>query len=101
MDRVQTGSPPPTHFKSPTDTSTSTGSGHHTSSSRDRQSYGEYGPRELKKLLHSATSRLEAEALRASEAERQLQNLTIHLKRVNDARLAALQDAMKAKEELK
>jgi hypothetical protein len=55
----------------------------------------------LKKLLHSATSRLEAEALRASEAERQLQNLTIHLKRVNDARLAALQDAMKAKEELK
>jgi hypothetical protein len=90
---------PPVPPKSPTDMST--GFDRHPSSSRDRLSYEEYGPRELKKLLHSATAQLEAEAFRASEAERELQNLTIHLKRINDARLSALQDATKAKEELK
>jgi hypothetical protein len=100
MDWVQPGPSPPVALKSPTNISTSTGSSH-TSSSRDRRGYEEHGPRELKKMLHRATARLEAEALRASEAEQQLQNLTIHLKRVNDARLEALQDAMKAKEELK
>ena len=72
-----------------------------SSSSRDRRSYDEYGPKELRKLLRSATAQLEAEAFRASEAERELQTLTVHLKRINDARLAALQDAMKAQEELK
>ena len=72
----------------------------HTSSSRDKF-YAGYGPKELKKLLHSVTAQLEAETLRASEAERELQNLTIHLKHINDARLAAQQEALKAKEELK
>jgi hypothetical protein len=92
-------SPPPVPPKSPI--GTSTGLSRQPSSSRDRTSYEEHGPRELRKLLHNATAQLEAEALRASEAERELQNLTIHLKRMNDARLVALRDAMKAKEELK
>lgn len=95
----RTSSPTSVPPKSPPDTST--GFVRHLSSSRDRLSYEEYGPRELKKLLRSATTQLEAEALRASQAERELQNLTIHLKRINDARLLALQDAIKAKEELK
>ena len=84
----------------PPSTNTSTAFGQYTSLSRDKL-YAGYGPRELRKLLHSATAQLEAEALRASEAERELQNLTVHLKRINDARLAAQQEALKAKEELK
>jgi hypothetical protein len=86
---------------SPTDTSS--GLRRHSSSSRDRdrRSYDEYGPKELRKLLRRTTAQLEAETFRASEAERELQTLTVHLKRINDARLAALQDAAKAKEELK
>lgn len=91
--------PPSVPPKSPTDTII--GFGRHPKSSRDRLSYDEFGPRELKILLHTTTTQLEAEALRASEAERELQNLTIHLKRMNDARLAAQQEALKAKEELK
>lgn len=57
--------------------------------------------RELKKDLRNATSQLQAEALRAAEAERQVQQVTAHLKRVNDARIAAQQDAARANEELK
>ena len=87
-------SPPPVPRKSSADTSNG-------SPSHYRFPYEEYGLRELKKLLYNATAQLEAEGLRASEAERELRDLTGHLQRVNDARLAALHEATKAKEELK
>jgi hypothetical protein len=44
---------------------------------------------------------LEDERRRADDAERRVQEVTGHLKAVNDARLAALGDAARAKEELK
>jgi hypothetical protein len=90
-------SPPPVPSKS----NTGTRFGNHASSNQDRSSYEGYELRELKKLLYRATTQFEAEGLRASEAERELQNLTIQLKRINEARLVALHDAAKAKEELK
>lgn len=57
--------------------------------------------RELKKDLRNATLQLQAETLRATEAERQVQQVTAHLKRVNDARITAQQDAARANEELR
>jgi hypothetical protein len=57
--------------------------------------------RELKKRLSAATSQFQAEAVRATEAEHQVQQVTAHLKRVNDARITAQQEAARANEELK
>lgn len=63
---------------------------------------GRHGePRSRRDILHNITDQYHAEKRRADDAERMLQELTIHLKAINDARLQALHDAAKANEELK
>jgi hypothetical protein len=58
-------------------------------------------PRSRREILHTLADRYYAEKRRADDAERMLQELIIHLKTVNEARLQALHDAAKANEELK
>ncbi|KAF9467314.1 hypothetical protein BDZ94DRAFT_1249062 [Collybia nuda] len=57
--------------------------------------------KEANKQLRSVKLQLQAETFRATEAEEQVQQVTAHLKRVNDARIAAQRDAVRANEELK
>ncbi|KAF8070372.1 hypothetical protein FPV67DRAFT_1016361 [Lyophyllum atratum] len=57
--------------------------------------------KELKQQLLTTKKQLKVQELRTAEAERELLQLANHLKRVNDARLVALQEASKATEELK
>ncbi|KAF8813722.1 hypothetical protein BYT27DRAFT_7180475 [Phlegmacium glaucopus] len=58
-------------------------------------------PRNRREMLHHLADQYHAEKRRADDAERMLQELTVHLKTINDARLQALHDAAKANEELK
>ncbi|KAF5385780.1 hypothetical protein D9615_002335 [Tricholomella constricta] len=79
------------------------------SSSTERRSQGDsfrasrrlYEERELKLQLLTTKKQLKLQELRTAEAERELFQLAKHLKRVNDARLVAQQQAAKASEELK
>ncbi|KAG5646844.1 hypothetical protein DXG03_002221 [Asterophora parasitica] len=83
--------------------STTTGS-----SSTERRSWGDssrsngrYEEHQLFKLQLVATRKqLKHQEARAAKAEEELVQATAYLKRVNDARLVALQEAAKAKEEL-
>ncbi|KAF8160886.1 hypothetical protein B0H34DRAFT_795737 [Crassisporium funariophilum] len=52
-------------------------------------------------MLHELADQLLEEKSRSDDAERKLQEVTAHLKAVNDARLLALRDAARANEELK
>ncbi|KAG5651004.1 hypothetical protein H0H81_010263 [Sphagnurus paluster] len=65
-----------------------------------RRSYDE-DPRELKLQLLATKKLLKIQEDRTEEVEREILQLATHLKRINDARLAALQEAAKANEELK
>jgi len=56
---------------------------------------------DITRLVQRLKLQLEDERRRADDAERRVQEVTGHLKAVNDARLAALGDAARAKEELK
>jgi len=56
---------------------------------------------DITRLVQRLKLQLEDERRRADDAERRVQEVTGHLKVVNDARLAALGDAARAKEELK
>jgi len=56
---------------------------------------------DIARLVQRLKLQLEDERRRADDAERRVQEVTGHLKAVNDARLAALGDAARAKEELK
>lgn len=67
----------------------------HPSSNDDREA------REISQLLLKFTEQIQVEKRRADEAERKTREVTEHLRRVNDARLRALQEAQKANEELK
>ena len=58
-------------------------------------------PRTRREMLHDLADQYFAEKRRADDAERMLQDLTTHLKTINDARLQALYDAAKANEELR
>lgn len=58
-------------------------------------------PRSKREMLHVLADQYLAAQRRADDAERMLQELKIHLKTINDARLQALHDAAKANEELK
>ena len=56
---------------------------------------------DITRLVQRLKLQLEDERRRADDSERRVQEVTGHLKAVNDARLAALGDAARAKEELK
>ncbi|KAF8967822.1 hypothetical protein BDZ97DRAFT_1916408 [Flammula alnicola] len=56
---------------------------------------------EIKRTVKILRGQVEDERRRADNAERKLREVTAHLKAVNDARLLALRDAGRAKEELR
>lgn len=94
---------PPRRSSESTIQSSSTGRPYQGGSGRNserRRVYEEHS-KELKQQLLATKKQLKIQELRTAEAERELLQLANHLKRVNDARLAALQEATKASEELK
>ncbi|KAG6920052.1 hypothetical protein DXG01_010120 [Tephrocybe rancida] len=82
--------------------SSSTGRRYQDGSSRSsgRQSSFEEHSKALKQQLIVANKQLKGHELRAADSEQQLLALATQLKRVNDARIVAVQEAAKAKEEL-
>ncbi|KAH9947224.1 hypothetical protein B0H21DRAFT_360859 [Amylocystis lapponica] len=60
----------------------------------------EFEAKQTRRVLTAALDRLDGETKRAQEAERRALELARHFKEVNDARLAAIQDANRAREEL-
>lgn len=72
-------------------------SARHRSSRASKESHLD----DITRLVQRLKLQLEDERRRADDAERRVQEVTGHLKAVNDARLAALGDAARAKEELK
>lgn len=85
--------PPPRRSSAPS-------SRNRSSRNLERHNIYEEHTRELKKQLLSTRKQLQDQQLRTLDAERDLQQVTNHLKRINDARIVALQDAAKANQEL-
>lgn len=56
---------------------------------------------EIKRTVKTLRAQVDTERRRADNAERKVREMTSHLKAVNDARLEALRDASRAKEELR
>lgn len=73
----------------------------HRRSRASRASERETLEDEIRRTVHSLRAQVDAERRRADTAERKAQEVTGHLKAVNDARLEALRDAGRAKEELR
>jgi predicted ribosome quality control (RQC) complex YloA/Tae2 family protein len=56
---------------------------------------------EIKRTVRDLREKLDEEKRRAERAERKVEEVTAHLKAVNEARLVALREASQAKEELR
>ncbi|KAI5982039.1 hypothetical protein EDD15DRAFT_2327426 [Pisolithus albus] len=61
----------------------------------------EYENRQARKLLHSVFTRLDQETVRALDAQRRLEESLTRARSISNARIAAQQDAARAKEELR
>lgn len=71
-----------------------------SSSQRNRASERRHIYDDLWLQLTTVTERLRVEETRALDAERELDLMAAHLKRINEERRTAVRDAKKAKEEL-
>ncbi|KAI6166453.1 hypothetical protein EDD17DRAFT_1548545 [Pisolithus thermaeus] len=60
----------------------------------------EYESRQTRKVLHTVFTRLEQETRRALDAQKRLEDSLTRARTISDARVAAQQDAARAKEEL-
>ncbi|GJE87479.1 hypothetical protein PsYK624_035620 [Phanerochaete sordida] len=106
---------PPSPLHSPPRSSESSRSSRSRRSSKDRENrlgsaasrefvklliHEEQETRQLRDMVHTLSERLNSESARADAAESRAQDAVLRFKQVNDARLAALQDATRLHEEL-
>lgn len=63
--------------------------------------YEEYEAKDTRRLLHTAFDRLELEAQRVAEAEDRVLEIAERFRTINDARVAAQQEAARANEDLR
>lgn len=103
------GDEPPSQGNTPDHTTTPSFSGVDANSSfrsnrrsrASRTSERESLEEEIRRTVKGLRAQADAERRRADAAERKVREITAHLQAVNDARLEALRDAGRAKEELR